>query len=79
MGNKSSSENLPEVPVDGNSTIARAIARGTVYVIVRYPIAVEKLEGTLFNEHQFRDVLADLQQVYYLATTKLLTLNIIYS
>lgn len=63
MGNKSSSNELPKEPVDGNSTIARAIARGRIYVIIRYPAAVEKLEGTLFNEHQFRDTLADLQQV----------------
>lgn len=63
MGNKPSSESVPKEQIEGNSTLARAIARGRVYVILRYPLAVETLEGTLFNEHQFRDVLSDLQQV----------------
>lgn len=66
MGNKSSApggNHVQNDEVEGTSTLARAIARGRVYVIVRYPISVEKLEGTLFNEHQFREILSDLQQV----------------
>ena len=64
MGAKLSTQenNIPKED-EGSSTLARAIARGRVYIIMRYPIAVEKLEGTLFNEHQFRDILSDLQQV----------------
>ena len=45
--------------------MVRAIARGRVYVAIRYPRAVETLTGALFNEHQFREVLTDLQQVSY--------------
>ena len=75
MGNKSSNS-LPAEPVDGESTIARAIARGRVYVIVRYPAAVENLEGTLFNEHQFRDALSELQQVSLVVFFVLSDLNI---
>ena len=66
MGNKSPAAAANDVQNDGlerTSTMARAIARGRVYVILRYPIAVEKLEGTLFNEDQFREVLSHLQQV----------------
>ena len=63
MGNKASSETVAKEDVEGNSTMVRAIARGRVYVAMRYPEAVEKLEGTLFNEHQFREILTDLQQV----------------
>lgn len=63
MGNKSSSENLPKDEVEGSSTMVRAIARGRVYVAIRYPRTVEKLPGTLFNDDQFRSVLTELQQV----------------
>lgn len=67
MGNNKSSSaadnHIQEDDLEGKSTLARAIARGRVYVILRYPSSVEKLEGTLFNEHQFREILSDLQQV----------------
>ncbi len=64
MGNKPSSENLSKNDeVEGNSTMVRAIARGRVYVAIRYPMSVESLAGTLFNEHQFREILSSLQQV----------------
>ena len=62
MGNKSSSENVVANPVDGNATVARAVARGRVYVIVRYPQVVEKLE-THFTDDNLRKILAHLQQV----------------
>ena len=69
MGNKSS---VPAVAKDelteGSSTMVRAIARGRVYVAIRYPAAVETLAGTLFNEHQFREVLANLQQVCFVSS-----------
>ena len=41
----------------------RTIARGRIYVAVRYSAAVEEMEGTLFNENQFRSALLELQQV----------------
>ena len=66
MGNNKSTATLSEThsdEVEGTSTTARAIARGRVYVIVRYPVAVEHLEGTLFNEHQFQKLLSHLQRV----------------
>lgn len=67
MGNKSSSGDAQlKEPVDGNSTIARAIARGRVYVILRYPAAVNKLGGTHFDDDKFRELLSGLQQVSHL-------------
>ena len=66
MGNKPSpaGNHVPATDdVDGTSTMARAIARGRVYVILRYPKAAERVEGASFNEEQFREILAALQQV----------------
>jgi hypothetical protein len=69
MGNKSSSAADNQVrngqEIERTSTMARAIARGRVYVILRYPKAVEKLEGTSFNEEKFREILHALQQVRF--------------
>ena len=63
MGNKSSATGEAKQDEVETSNTARAIARGRIYVVIRYPNVVEKLEGTLFNEHQFREVLSRLQQV----------------
>lgn len=63
MGNRSSSEILSKDEVEGNSTMVRAIARGRVYVAIRYPRSVDSLKGTLFNDPQFRVILTELQQV----------------
>ena len=63
MGNKSSSESLTKDEVEGSSTMVRAIARGRVYVAIRYPSSVKRLTGTQFNDEQFRSVLTELQQV----------------
>ncbi len=64
MGNNSSSGgDLQNDSIDGNSTLARAIARGRVYVIIRYPHAIESLEQVCFNDLQFKEILQDLQQV----------------
>ena len=78
MGNKTSSENIAPANqvVEGNSTIVRAIARGRVYVIIRYPQAVD--EGTFFREQQFRESLIELQQVkvsYCVSRVPIMILN----
>ena len=49
----------PSVPGGGNRTIASR----RVFVAIRYPAAVEEIEGTLFNEYKFRSALLELQQV----------------
>ncbi len=47
----------------GNSTLARAIARGRVYVIITYPSSVLGCEQTAFSNSQFRELLMALQEV----------------
>ncbi len=47
----------------GNSTMARAIAKGRVYVIISYPHSVIGYEGVAFNDSQFRELLMALQEV----------------
>ena len=67
MGNKSSSKRnqLNDDPaiLDGNSTVTRAIARGRVYVVLRYPKSVGEMVGGNLNETNFRKIMRDLQQV----------------
>lgn len=64
MGNKQSDANVEKADIhDGSSTMTRAIARGRIYVVVRYPNAVEKLEGTSFIDDNFRELLTDMQLV----------------
>ena len=65
MGNKSSSSLSTEetAATDGNSTITRAIARGRVYLVIRYPRSLEDAEENFFNTSNYRDIMRDLQQV----------------
>ena len=48
---------------EGNSTMARAIARGRVYVIINYPAIVDTLDDVAFNDEQFRELMLTLQEV----------------
>ena len=57
------SQDLEHLDGDGTTTITRAIARGRVYVILRYPREVETLEDTSFSDDQFRELLGDIQKV----------------
>ena len=65
MGKTQSKQGAIDVDqnVDGNSTMARAIARGRVYVIINYPAIVDTLEDVIFNDEQFRELLLALQEV----------------
>ena len=61
---KSQSKESEEDHVDGASTMTRAIARGRVYVILRYPKSAEDFGGeTMFSEDQFRYLMSELQKV----------------
>ena len=61
---KSQSKELEEDRVDGASTMTRAIARGRVYVVLRYPKSAENMDGeTMFNDDQFRYLMSELQKV----------------
>ena len=44
-------------------TIARAIARGRVFVSIRYPQDVANMEDASFTTEHFRHLLIQLQQV----------------
>ncbi len=68
MGSKGSKHSDVDVEqTDGaggnNSTMARAIAKGRVYVIISYPHSVIGYEGVAFNDSQFRELLMALQEV----------------
>ena len=43
--------------------MARAIARGRVYVIINYPAIVDTLDDVAFNDEQFRELMLTLQEV----------------
>lgn len=61
---KAHSKESEEDQVDGASTMTRAIARGRVYLILRYPKSAEDFDGeTMFTEDQFRYLMSDLQKV----------------
>ena len=61
---KGQSKESEEDQLDGASTMTRAIARGRVYVIVRYPKSAEDFgEGTMFTDDQFRHLMLELQKV----------------
>lgn len=63
MGNKNEKSRQDyDVDQDGTGTL-RAIARGRVYVIIRYPYVVESIEDTQFSDDHFRELLLDLQKV----------------
>ena len=63
MGNKNEKSRQDyDVDQDGTGTL-RAIARGRVYVIIRYPYVVESIEDTQFTDDYFRELLLDLQKV----------------
>ena len=63
---KSQSKESEEDHVDGHgaSTMTRAIARGRVYVVLRYPKSAEDFGGeTMFSDDQFRYLMSELQKV----------------
>ena len=61
---KGQSKETEEDQVDGASTMTRAIARGRVYVILRYPKSAEDCGGeTMFTDDQFRHLMLELQKV----------------
>ena len=61
---KGQSKESEEDHVDGATTMTRAIARGRVYVILRYPKSAEDFDGeTMFSEAQFRYLMSELQKV----------------
>lgn len=61
---KTQSKESEEDQIDGASTMTRAIARGRVYLILRYPKSAENFEGeTMFNDGQFRHLMSELQKV----------------
>ena len=61
---KSQSKEPEEDEKDGTSTMTRAIARGRVYLILRYPKSAEEFDGeTTFTEDQFRYLMLELQKV----------------
>ena len=63
MGGKSSKARVDTEQTDGASTIARAIARGRVFVSIRYPQDVANMEDASFTTEHFRHLLIQLQQV----------------
>ena len=62
---KSQSKEPEEAETDGGtSTMTRAIARGRVYIVLRYPKSAEEFDGeTMFTEDQFRYLMLELQKV----------------
>lgn len=61
---KGQSKEPEEVQTDGASTMTRAIARGRVYLVLRYPKSAEEFNGeTLFTDDQFRYLMLELQKV----------------
>ena len=64
---KGQSKESEEDQVDGASTMTRAIARGRVYVVLRYPKSVEDFSGeTMFTDDQFRHLMLELQKVRWI-------------
>ncbi len=67
MGSKGSKRANGDIPEQtdgqGSSTMTRAIARGRVYVIIKYPSSVLGYEHAAFNNSQFRELLMALQEV----------------
>ena len=64
MGKSQSKEAEEADLTDGTSTMTRAIARGRVYLVLRYPKSAEEFDGeTMFTEDQFRYLMLELQKV----------------
>ncbi len=64
MGKSQSKEAEETDLTDGTSTMTRAIARGRIYLVLRYPKSVEEFDGeTMFTEDQFRHLMLELQKV----------------
>ena len=71
---KAQSKETEEAQTDGASTMTRAIARGRVYLVLRYPKSAEEFDGeTMFTDDQFRYLMLELQKVSmkYANNTKL--------
>ena len=61
---KAQSKETEEVETDGGSTMTRAIARGRIYLVLRYPKSAEEFDGeTMFTDDQFRYLMLELQKV----------------
>ena len=61
---KAQSKETEEAQTDGASTMTRAIARGRVYLVIRYPKSAEEFDGeTMFTDDQFRYLMLELQKV----------------
>ena len=61
---KTQSKESEEDQIDGASTMTRAIARGRVYLVLRYPRSAEDFESeTTFTDGQFRYLMTELQKV----------------
>ena len=69
MGAKQSRGEIPRAgtmqrAVDSNGqSVARAIAKGRVYVVIRFPRGLEADGGAHFDSEHFRELLAVLQEV----------------
>ena len=61
---KSQSKEPEDAETDGASTMTRAIARGRVYLVLRYPKSAEEFDGeTMFTDDRFRYLMLELQKV----------------